>query len=41
MAAVRVYNLAGAFVWAATVASLASLVGPAVAAGLWVGARTP
>ena len=28
-----VYNLAGAFVWAATVASLASLVGPAVAAG--------
>ena len=27
------YNLAGAFVWAATVASLASLVGPAVAAG--------
>jgi membrane protein DedA with SNARE-associated domain len=32
------YNLAGAFVWAATVASLASLVGPAVAAGLWVAA---
>ena len=33
-----VYNLSGAFVWAATVASLASLVGPAVAAGLWVAA---
>jgi undecaprenyl-diphosphatase len=32
------YNLSGAFVWAATVASLASLVGPAVAAGLWVAA---
>jgi membrane protein DedA with SNARE-associated domain len=32
------YNLAGAFVWAATVASLASLVGPTVAAGLWVAA---
>ena len=32
------FNLAGAFVWAATVASLASLVGPAVAAGLWVAA---
>jgi undecaprenyl-diphosphatase len=31
-----VYNLAGAFVWASLVASLASLVGPAVAAGLWV-----
>jgi membrane-associated protein len=30
------YNLAGAFVWASTVASLASLVGPAVAAGLWL-----
>jgi membrane protein DedA with SNARE-associated domain len=30
------YNLTGAFVWAATVASLASLVGPAVAAALWV-----
>jgi membrane protein DedA with SNARE-associated domain len=30
------YNLAGAFVWASTVASLASLVGPAVAAALWV-----
>ena len=30
------YNLAGAFVWASTVASLASLVGPTVAAGLWV-----
>ena len=28
-----IYNLAGAFVWASTVASLASLVGPAVAAG--------
>jgi membrane protein DedA with SNARE-associated domain len=33
-----VFNLTGAFVWAATVASLASLVGPAVAAGLWVAA---
>jgi membrane protein DedA with SNARE-associated domain len=33
-----VYNLAGAFVWASTVASLASLVGPAIAAGLWVAA---
>ena len=33
-----VYNLSGAFVWAAMVASLASLVGPAVAAGLWVAA---
>jgi membrane protein DedA with SNARE-associated domain len=32
------YNLSGAFVWAATVASLASLVGPTVAAGLWVAA---
>lgn len=31
-----IYNLAGAFVWASTVASLASLVGPAVAAALWV-----
>jgi undecaprenyl-diphosphatase len=31
-----VYNLAGAFVWASTVASLASLVGPAVAVALWV-----
>jgi membrane-associated protein len=31
-----VYNLSGAFVWAATVASLASLVGPAVAAALWI-----
>jgi undecaprenyl-diphosphatase len=29
------FNVAGAFVWAATVASLASLVGPALAAGLW------
>jgi len=33
-----VYNLSGAFVWAATVASLASLVGPAFAAALWVAA---
>ena len=33
-----VYNLSGAFVWAATVASLASLVGPTVAAGLWLAA---
>ena len=32
------YNVAGAFVWAATVASLASLVGPAVAAELWIAA---
>jgi membrane protein DedA with SNARE-associated domain len=31
-----VYNLAGAFVWAAMVASLASLVGPAVAVALWI-----
>jgi membrane protein DedA with SNARE-associated domain len=31
-----IYNLAGAFVWASTVASLASLLGPAVAAALWV-----
>ena len=31
-----VYNLSGAFVWAATVASLASLVGPSVAAALWI-----
>jgi undecaprenyl-diphosphatase len=31
-----VFNVAGAFVWAALVASLASLVGPAVAAALWV-----
>ncbi|MEO8690641.1 MAG: DedA family protein [Solirubrobacteraceae bacterium] len=35
-----IYNLAGAFVWASTVASLASLVGPAVAAALWVTALT-
>src|SRR3954451_9207447 len=33
-----IFNVSGAFVWAATVASLASLVGPAVAAGLWVAA---
>jgi undecaprenyl-diphosphatase len=33
-----IYNLAGAFVWASTVASLASLVGPAVAAALWIAA---
>ena len=33
-----IYNLAGAFVWAATVASLASLVGPAVAAAMWISA---
>lgn len=33
-----IYNVAGAFVWASTVASLASLVGPTVAAGLWVAA---
>ncbi len=33
-----VYNVSGAFVWAATVASLASLVGPAVAAALWIAA---
>ncbi len=33
-----VYNLAGAFVWAATVASLASLVGPTLAAALWIAA---
>jgi membrane protein DedA with SNARE-associated domain len=33
-----IYNLSGAFVWAATVASLASLVGPAVAAAMWVSA---
>jgi len=32
------YNLSGAFVWAATVASLASLVGPAVAAAMWIAA---
>jgi membrane protein DedA with SNARE-associated domain len=32
------FNVAGAFVWAATVASLASLVGPALAAGLWIAA---
>lgn len=32
------YNLAGAFVWAAVVASLASLVGPAVAVALWIAA---
>jgi membrane protein DedA with SNARE-associated domain len=32
------YNVTGAFVWAATVASLASLVGPRVAAALWVAA---
>jgi undecaprenyl-diphosphatase len=31
-----IYNLAGAFVWASTVASLASLVGPSVAAAMWV-----
>jgi membrane protein DedA with SNARE-associated domain len=31
-----IYNLSGAFVWAATVASLASLVGPAVAAAMWI-----
>jgi membrane protein DedA with SNARE-associated domain len=31
-----IYNLTGAFVWASTVASLASLVGPAVAAAMWV-----
>ena len=30
------YNLAGAFVWASIVASLASLVGPRLAASLWV-----
>ena len=30
------YNLCGAFVWAASVAGLASLVGPAVAASLWI-----
>ena len=30
------YNVSGAFVWAATVASLASLVGPTVAAAVWV-----
>jgi membrane protein DedA with SNARE-associated domain len=30
------YNLAGAFVWASIVASLASLVGPSLAASLWV-----
>jgi membrane protein DedA with SNARE-associated domain len=30
------YNLAGAFVWASTTASLASLVGASVAAGLWL-----
>jgi membrane protein DedA with SNARE-associated domain len=34
------FNVAGAFVWAATVASLASLVGPAVAAGVWIAALT-
>jgi undecaprenyl-diphosphatase len=33
-----VYNLSGAFVWASTVASLASLVGSALAAGLWIAA---
>jgi membrane-associated protein len=33
-----IYNLSGAFVWAATVASLASLVGPTVAAALWIAA---
>jgi undecaprenyl-diphosphatase len=32
------YNVTGAFVWAATVASLASLVGPAIAAALWIAA---
>jgi membrane protein DedA with SNARE-associated domain len=31
-----IYNLSGAFVWAATVASLASLVGPTVAAAMWI-----
>jgi membrane protein DedA with SNARE-associated domain len=31
-----VYNVAGAFVWASIVASLASLVGPGLAAALWV-----
>ena len=33
-----VYNVSGAFVWAATVASLASLVGRSVAAELWIAA---
>jgi membrane protein DedA with SNARE-associated domain len=33
-----VYNVAGAFVWASIVASLASLVGPGLAASLWVAA---
>jgi membrane protein DedA with SNARE-associated domain len=33
-----IYNLSGAFVWAATVASLASLVGPAIAAAMWIAA---
>jgi membrane protein DedA with SNARE-associated domain len=32
------FNVGGAFVWAATVASLASLLGPALAAGLWIAA---
>ncbi len=31
-----VYNVSGAFVWAATVASLASLVGRSVAAEVWI-----
>ena len=31
-----VYNVAGAFVWASIVASLASLVGPRLAVSLWV-----
>ena len=31
-----VYNVSGAFVWAATVASLASLVGRTVETGLWI-----
>ena len=33
-----VYNVSGAFVWAATVASLASLVGRSVEAALWIAA---
>jgi len=31
-----IYNLSAAFLWAAMAASLASLVGPAVAAAMWI-----
>ena len=33
-----IYNVSGAFVWASLVAGLASLVGPTVAAALWIAA---